>query len=78
MSIHLHVHMYITGVLYIHGGQKRVSDSLETPYRYWKQNPGLLQEQQVFLTTEPFITPAPINNYLKHLIMSGGVVVDIT
>jgi hypothetical protein len=34
-----------------------VTDSCEPPCGYWELNPGLLDEQSVFLTTEPPLQP---------------------
>ena len=35
----------------------RVTNSCELPCGCWELNPGPLQEQQVFLTTEPSLQP---------------------
>ena len=40
-----------------------VTDRFELPYGFWELNPGLLEEQAVFLTAEPSLQPWLLSFY---------------
>ena len=51
-----------------------VADSHELPSRCWEFNLGLLEEQPVLLTTEPFlqppISPLKVDRFVAHMMWS--------